>query len=163
MFIERLKEIKKSITKDMKENGYSLNYINEIKYFIDMVIKSADTCSSYLDYYEKVILTKDIKAISKQSLLWKLNFIKQYDEASIFPNSRRCIISVLNKATSYNRLNDEFKKIIDSYVKIETNNFKKESTILSEKRNACNFLYYLQSHGINTVVDIKENDVINFF
>lgn len=163
MFIKRLKEIKECITKDMKENSYSPNYIDEIKNFIDMVIKSADTCSSYLDYYEKVILTKDIKPISKQSLLWKLNFIKQYDEASIFPNSRRCIISVLNKVTSYNRLNDEFRKIIDSYVEIEINNFKKESTILSEKRNACNFLYYLQSHDINTVVDIKENDVINYF
>ena len=163
MFIKRLKEIKECIKVDMKANGYSPKYIIEIDHFINTVIKDGSKCSSYRDYYEKVILTKDIKAISKESQLWKLNFIKQYDETSLFPNSRRCIVNVLNKVTSYYRLNNEFKEIIDSYVEIEMNNFKKETTILNEKRNASNFLYHLQCHGINNVNDIKESDIINYF
>ena len=161
MDLNNLKSNQELLMTHMKKNGYSSRYMDMIDTEISRIIKYADENESYLEYYERII--KPYKKINKRDYkLDILNIIMNFDLYGKLPNRTKVKHKIIDNC-SYAKLCDEFKKIIDTYIKVSSNTAKKPSTIHREALNGACFLLYLQSKKINKITEITEKDVLSFF
>ncbi|MFI3306937.1 MAG: tyrosine-type recombinase/integrase [Mycoplasmatota bacterium] len=162
MKLNNLKKNKDLVFKEMEVFGYSKSYIENIKYQLKHFFSHYEKYNSYKEYCENEILNnKFIKISTKQSKIDKINFIMNYDLYGTFPNWNKSINSIFTKKKYY-YLNDEFRNLIDKFIDLEKNN-KKENTYKVEANNCIIFLLYLQKSNINTLKDVSESIVINYF
>jgi len=161
MNVENLRKTYPVLIDYLRENGYSKVYINEFLTDIGQVLReaSAPEINSYEAYYES-LKTR----FTKSTLHHKLKIIgkiKQFDLKGIFPTSiHRCGFL---KPDNYASLFSEYKNVIDFYVKSSTSRGLSKSYTGHLKLAAAKFFAYQQSHEANSLHDISERSVQNYF
>ena len=161
MNVENLRKTYPVLMDYLRENGYSKTYINEFLTDIGQVIREAcvPEINSYEAYYES-LKTR----FTKSTLHHKLKIIgkiKQFDLKGIFPTSV-CRCGFL-KQDNYASLSSEYKNVINIFVNSAKNRGLSESYIRHLKLTAAKFFDYQQVHGNNSLPDVSERTVQNYF
>ena len=161
MNLTKLRNNQMQLINFMKEGGYSNFYIDKIKNEINRILKFGTEHASYYEYYEKFIIPKT----SLKNQRHKKNFltiIMNFDLYNEYPNRHHQKHKIIDNS-NYSKLNNEYRNIIDTYKLVSLKLDKKTTTIHREALNCCCFLIYLQNSGLNSLNDVSEKDVINFF
>jgi len=161
MNLNNLKSNQELLMSHMKKNGYSYWYISKINAGINKILKSAKDNESYLEYYNRII-KPHVKNNKRNHNLEILNIIMNFDLYGKLPN-RTTVKHKIIDISNYSRLSEEFKNIIDTYIKVSSSTEKKLSTIHHEALNGASFLVYIQNNKIINIKDITENHVLSFF
>lgn len=163
MNIENLRVKHQELLGFMVSEGYSKDYISQIRREIKRILTkaSAKKWNSYIDVYREY----ESKAYSKGHLHRKrviLGLIEHFDVYGQYPDRQpsRC---PLVRYDNYHLLSSEFKAAIDTYQAAERARGIKESTIYSNSSNAASFLLELQKKGITSFQMITEEAVLSSF
>ena len=161
MDLKNLKSNQEVLLSHMKKQGYSHSYIANINREIIFLLNNGKNDKSYLEFYKRT--TKSNKNTDKRERrLDTLNIIMNFDIYGKLPDRTRVKHHIIDNS-KYSKLHDEFRNVIDTYVKVSNKTEKKKSTIYCETLNCITFLYYFQSKNITRIKDITENDVLSFF
>ena len=161
MDLNNLKSNYEILLSHMKKEGYSYWYIEKFNTELNRIFKYAKDNESYLEYYHR-ILKQYAKKNKREYRLEILNIIMNFDLYEKLPDKTRVKHKIIDNS-NYHKLCDEFKNIIDTYVKVSSQTEKKASTIHREALNGASFLVYLQTRKITAIKDITEADVLSFF
>ena len=161
MNLNNLKNKQELLISHMKKNNYSKRYIDAFNREIKNLLEKGTEDESYLDYYNRVIEPYRSKR-KRNARLDILTLIMNFDLYGKLPDRTNVKHKIIDNS-NYSKLCNEFKNIIDTYVKVSSNTEKKLSTIHREALNGASFLVYLQNNKITNIKDITENDVLNFF
>ena len=163
MNIRNLKDRHPELIANMKERGYSIDYIARLSREIDTVLSNADgnNWQSYSDIYNDYV-NQSMTEAALQHRLTRLGIIERFDVYGEFPDGKTRQRIVARDKEQY--LLPEFKHVVDTYREFELRRgTKKSSTICSEASVAANFLYGLQCDGVSTVREITQQSVIAIF
>lgn len=161
MNLNNLKNNRELLISHMKKNDYSIWYIAKINAEINRLLKYNTENETYLEYYQRIIKPY-IKENKRNYKLEILTIIINFDLYGKLPDKTRVKHKLIDNS-NYAQLCDEFKNIIDTYIKVSSNTEKKTTTIHREALNGASFLLYLQNKKISKVMDITEKDVLSFF
>jgi len=143
MNVENLRDNYPRLISYMETNSYSKIYVDRFKREIKRILVAATSnkWSCYRDVYLEYTKTSN----SPDYLRGKrtiIGAIEQFDVYDRYPDGRRR--HKLFKRGAYPLLSEEFKSIIDYYLKAEKKRGKKDSTIYTESQNASTFFLSLQ-------------------
>ena len=161
MDLYNLKRNYEILLSHMKKEGYSSWYIEKINTELNRIFKYAKDNESYIEYYNRV-LKQYAKKNKREYRLEILNIIMNFDLYDKLPDRTKVKHKIIDNSNYY-KLCNEFKNIIDTYVKVSSQTEKKASTIHREALNGASFLIYLQKRRITAIKDITEADVLSFF
>ena len=161
MNLINLKSNHEILLSHMKKEGYSHRYIEKFNTELNRIFKYAKDNESYLEYYNRV-LKPYARNDKRDGRLDILNILMNFDLYNKLPDRTRVKHKIMDNS-NYHKLCDEFKSIIDTYVKVSSKTEKKASTIHREALNGASFLIYLQKRKITAIRDITEADVLSFF
>jgi len=162
MNVENLRDNYPRLISYMETNSYSKIYVDRFKREIKRILVAATSnkWSCYRDVYLEYTKTSN----SPDYLRGKrtiIGAIEQFDVYDRYPDGRRR--HKLFKRGAYPLLSEEFKSIIDYYLKAEKKRGKKDSTIYTESQNASTFFLSLQQKGMDSLDKITEEAVLSVF
>jgi len=147
-------------------NGYSRCHIQWMKRCIKLALNEGS--SPEIDSYEQLYWCevkqrgyKDAAPVRK-TLKSVLGCVKKFDLEGIYPQPH-LPHGFLAPTKSYDLLNDEYKSVIDYYGQIARLGSKIASTIHTERRAGILFLLHLQNTGAQSITDVTERHVLDFF
>jgi Site-specific recombinase XerD len=150
----------------LRDNGYSRASIKRMKRCIKLTLNegSSPEIESYEQLYLHEMLQRGYKNDDpvRQLLKSVLGNLKRFDLEGVYPqfNYRNNFMASPKK---YDLLNDEYKSIIDHYEHIARSGTKIAQTIYIERLSGVLFLLHLQNAGAQSVVDVTERTVLDFF
>lgn len=161
MDLKNLKRTQNLLIEHMKNHNYSDSYINGFKRELKELMEKSTEEESYLQYYKRII-EPHRKNLKRNNRLDILTIIMNFDLYGKLPN-RTLVKHKIIDNSNYSKLCDEFKNIIDTYVKISKKTTLKNCTIRDNALSGSIFLLYLQNKQIMKLKYISEHDVLNFF
>lgn len=146
----------------MKEIGYSESYIHSVQIEINRILlrEKDNSWNSYQD------ACKDYASglHSERSLLRKatlIGIIAHFDLEGIYPGKHQW--HTLWGRGAYTQLTSEFQGLVDHYRNAAGTLQLCANTVKSNISALSNFLYFLQKAGCNSLSDICEQYVLEFF
>lgn len=147
------------LIKHMEDNGYAKSYILLLKTEINWLRKNAERVSSY---EEACLIRAKQTESSEMRRRYRLEYgiLKRFD-SGIYPD--RQITAPLIKYGAYYSLCPEYKGIIDSYKKSDSERGLKSNTLKGNASAGACFLKFMQEKGIYSMSAIDEDAVMSFF
>lgn len=145
----------------MKKNNYSDSYINAFKRELKELFEKTTEDESYLEYYKRIIEPRRTN-FKRNNRLDILTIIMNFDLYGKLPDRTLVKHKIINNS-NYSKLCDEFRNVIDTYIKVARKTAIKECSIHDNALSGAVFLLNLQNKNIMKIKDITENDVISFF
>ncbi len=145
----------------MKNNNYSNSYINAFKRELKELFEKSTEDESYLEYYKRIIEPRRTN-FKKNNRLDILTIIMNFDLYGKLPD-RTLVKHKIIDNSNYSKLCDEFRNVIDTYVKVSRKTAMKDCSIHDNALSGSIFLLYLQNKNVMKIRDITEKDVISFF
>lgn len=162
MDLSNLRHHHQKLISHMEENSYAPEYIHTVQMEIARILfhEKDNPWDSYQDIY------RDYEGIShsKRSLLRKatlIGMIADFDLNGIYPGDHHW--HSLWERGVYAKLLPEFKGLVDHYSMTADLLQIKETTLKRNISSISNFLYSLQEMGCNSLTDVNEEYVLNFF
>lgn len=147
----------------LESHGYSSIYISRFKTVMRRIAKDEKSIQNSRDFYERVYQGYLKRSKSKDYLRGIrsiIRIIRMYDIYGTYPDVHKK--STFLKDNAYDKLNAEFKEVVNFYE--ETEKLRKKSrTVYHEANNATTFFLYLQVHGCETLISILERAVLSVF
>lgn len=146
----------------MKETGYSESYIHSVQIEINRILlhEKDNSWDSYRDIYQDYASGQH----SERSLLGKatlLGIIARFDLEELYPGKHQW--HALWERSVYTKLIPEFQGLVDYYRTLTDTLQICENTIKKNISAISNFLFFLQKNGCNSLSDICEQNVLDFF
>lgn len=162
MNVENLRDNYPRLISYMEKSGYSKIYVDRFKREIKriLVAASSDKWSCYRDVYLEYTKTSSSPDYLREKRTI-IGAIKQFDVFGRYPDGRSR--HELFERGAYPLLSEEFKSIIDYYLKTEKKRGKKDSTIYTESHSASTFFLSLQQKGMDSLDKITEEAVLLAF
>lgn len=159
-----LKERYPFLIQYMEKNGMSKSHIEKIKICGRLIMKVIDDplIKTYEELFEAI--NNCGYSTTRSSVMKRKNslgIIKQYVETGTYPS-----VSSKTGFMRYNskdKLNKEFRQVIDYYDSIVHSSGLSDRTIYCRIHNAARFLLFMQETGKNTLFTIDEKSVLSFF
>lgn len=159
-----LKERYPFLIQYMEKNGMSKSHIEKIKICGRLIMKVID--NSLIKTYEELFeaINNCGYSTTRSSVRKRKNslgIIKQYVETGTYPS-----VSSKTGFMRYNskdKLNKEFRQVIDYYDSIAHSSGLSNGTIYCRIHNAARFLLFMQEKGKGTLFTIDEKSVLSFF
>lgn len=145
----------------MKNNNYSISYINAFKTELRELFEKSTKDESYLEYYKRIIEPRRTN-FKRNNRLDILTIIMNFDLYGKLPD-RTLVKHKIIDNSNYSKLCDEFRNVIDTYVKVARKTAMKDCSIHDNALSGSIFLLYLQNKNVMKIRDITEKDVISFF
>lgn len=166
MNVSNLQEHHPLLLEYLRDNGYSRCHIQWMRRCIKLALNegSSPEIDSYEQLYWCEVQQRGYKdaAPVRQTLRSVLGCVKRFDLEGIYPQPNLCH-GFLAPAKSYDLLNDEYKSIIDHFEHTARLGTKVAPTIYTERRAGILFLLHLQNTGAQSITDVKERHVLDFF
>lgn len=145
-----------------KERGYSKCYIRLYKTVFNTVFKlvGSGECHTYEDMYRYYLANRSGSSLRSAKNL--LSSIKYFDSYGTYPEGK-IKRQVGMEKTEYELLPDEFREVIDSYIRTDTERGKKGGTVRIESISGITFLTCIWKQGICSLSAITQNSVVNVF
>ena len=147
-------------------NGYNRIHIQWIRRCIKLVLNegSSSEIESYEQLYWSEVQQRGYKddAPIRRALKSTLGHIKRFGLKGVYPQRKR-YNDFLAPAKNYDLLNVEYRSIVDHYVLTAESRAKASNTINTDSRAGILFLLHLQNAGAQSVTDVTERQVIDFF
>lgn len=162
MNLSNLRQNHQLLLAHMKKIGYSESYIHSVQIEINRILlyEKDHSWNSYQDIYQDYASAPH----SERSLLGKatlLGMIAHFDLKGLYPGKHQW--HTLWERGVYTQLVPEFKGLVDYYRNLTNTLQICENTVKKNISAISNFLYYLQKAGCNSLSDIHEQYVLNFF
>lgn len=159
MNISNLKEKYPFLIEHLQSSGYNKSYIECIRSVVKGVLKHASELECYQDYLDSI--KPKCKLATYKRKLSAINMIILFDKYEVLPS----LNSKVNfwKKHKYESLSDEYKSVIDTYREYAISRGICKTSIDGFVLAGINFFVNLQSFGNDTLVNIKEDDVLNYF
>jgi integrase len=147
----------------LQAQGYSKGYLRVMRTEMRVVVRMQENgeWTSYREHYQHYAdtITSSAYLRTKRSIV---GLLEQFDIRGIYP-SGPSVFSSFMRDSHYAHLSDEFKCVIDAYRRVETERGVKAPTIYVSSLNTATFLYSMQSRGIESLSQIGEKEVVEFF
>ena len=161
MDLTKLRNNQIQLIEHMKKGGYSETYISKVNNEINKLLVHGKKYENYLEYYEKFIKPKcNLK--NQRHKIGFLTLIMNFDLYDELPSRNHHKHKLIDNS-NYHKLNSYYKSIIEYYEKTAIKMDKKTTTIHNEAFNCSCFLFYCQNKGYDTLKNIDEKTIINFF
>ena len=162
MNVENLRINNHKLLSQMKNAGYSDDYIHRFRKEINWILAEVESkgWKCYEDvyrYHESMPLSR--KALEKKHAI--LGALEQFDLHGKCPNSKWK--NLKGRETSYTKLIPKFRELVDFYRKAARDNGNKDSSIAVVSDYATNFLLALQTFGFRDLDDATEEAVVSLF
>lgn len=162
MNLSNLRQNHPLLLSHMKECGYSESYIHSVQIEISRILlhEKDNSWNSYLDVYQDYVSGPH----SERSLLCKatlIGIIAHFDLEGLYPGKHQW--HTLWGRGVYSRLIPEFKGLVDYYKNLTDTLQICENTVKSNLSAISYFLFFLQKAGCNSLSDICEQYVLEFF
>lgn len=146
----------------MKGMGYSESYIHSVQIEINWLLlrEKDNSWNSYLDAYRDYASGLH----SERSLLRKatlIGIIARFDMEGMYPGTHQW--HTLWKRGVYTMLIPEYKELVDYYTNLAGTLQICGNTVKNNVSAISNFLYFFQKAGCNSLSDICEQYVLDFF
>lgn len=149
---------------DLEEKGYSNHYIRKVKTELrkihSLIINHEWTsCENLYHYY-------DVSGKSKNTLRDKravLGIIAKYNDENFYPTGKYIKSRKYTMEDAINGLSREYQAFVRLFRQLSTQRNLSESSLRSTTWCAISFLTFMQNHGLVSLMEINENDVISFF
>ena len=166
MDLQKLFNSYETLLMQMKEDGYSENYIKSVRYEINWIKRNPELlqCTSYLELYEERLKTGRNPEASQERVYHKrslFTILQRFEENNEFPNHHKKVPLVQKSA--YSKLHTAFKELVDYYKRYAVQNDHSVTTITKCVSKASCFLLHLQRSGHDSLETVTETDVISFF
>ena len=160
--IKELKIKESQLLEFFKKKEYTKRYIRLYKTVFNKVFKlvGSGECHTYKDIYRYYLANRSGASLRSAKNL--LSSIKYFDSYGTYPEGK-IKQQVGRKKTAYELLPDEFKEVIDSYIRTDTKRGKKGETVRIESISGITFLTCIWKQGICSLSAITQNSVINVF
>lgn len=157
----KLAEMENGLIRHLHENGYSKNTekrFHSVFSYIRKVISTVHTGTyeEVLAHYKKEHVAKNYHHFDSY-----LTIIRHYDSTGEYP-TKKCH-SIGSGKTSYERLPEEFRRVIDAYREHDLARGKLETTVYTESFSGISFLLQMLEQGITSLEDITEEAVLRAF
>lgn len=158
-----LKKYEPKLIAEMNNRGYAVTYINRHRTVIAQIVSNApeNSWQSYadiFDWYNKMYQSPtylhEIRAVIEN--------LEGFHLYGRFPGEKKTGSLCLNRS-SYEKLNEEYKNLVDFYSDVLSEKKLKESTCYSALHKSSSFLFDLQSYGEEHLSDVTEEGVIHCF
>ncbi len=147
----------------LQEHGYSTEYLKSMRTEMRAVVclQERGEWHGYRNHYLQyaATITSSGYLRRKKSIV---GLLEQFDVRGIYPSGPGNL-SHFMKSSHYDCLCEEFRNVIDTYRKVEEKRGVKEPTISISSLNTAVFFHSLQDHGIQSLAQISEQEVIGFF
>ena len=147
----------------LQEHGYSKEYLKSMRTEMRVVVRLQEhgEWRGYREHYLQYAgsITSSGYLRRKKSIV---GLLEQYDVRGIYPSGPGNL-SLFMKVSHYDCLCEEFRSVIDTYRKVEMERGVKEPTISISSLNTSVFFHSLQGHGIQSLAQITEKEVVGFF
>lgn len=162
MNLSNLRQSHPLLLAHMKEIGYSERYIHSVQIEINRILlhEKDNSWNSYQDIYQNYASGSH----SKRSLLGKatlIGMIAHFDLEGLYPGKHQW--HTLWERGVYTQLVPEFKGLVDYYRNLAGTLQNCENTVKKNISAISNFLYFLQKAGCDSLSDIREQHVLDFF
>lgn len=148
------------------DNGYSRCHIQWMRRCIKLALNegSSPGVDSYEQLYWLEVQQRGYKdaAPVRKTLKSVLGCVKRFDLEGIYPQPNLCH-GFLAPVKNYDLLNDAYKSMIDYYEQTARLGSKVAHTIYTERRAGTLFLLHLQNTGAQSITDVTERQVLDFF
>ena len=161
MNVQNLKDHHQDLINHMISAEYSLNYIQQIRREIRLILEQPDRWNTYdevIAYYEKQCKNNPKKASGFRT---KIRLIKRFDLEGKLPRDPDHPKDWNYFDSAYLHLNPEYQGIIDYYQEHADRDVKKETTIYNECRNTASFLLHLQEADFQSLTYVDQDAVIS--
>lgn len=166
MNVSNLQENYPLLLEYLRDNGYCRSQIHWMKRCIKLVLEEGSSAEveSYEQLYWREIEKRGYKETApvRKTLKSVLGCVKRFDSEGRYPQ-RGLSHGFLAPAKGYDLLGSEYKSMVDHYVQTVRSGSKTDHTIYTERRAGILFLLHLQNTGAQSITDITERQVINFF
>ena len=166
MDVSNLQKHHPLLLKYLRDNGYSLSRIQWIRRCVKLVIKegSSSKIESYEQLYWFEVRRREYEddAPVRKSLKSALGHVRKFDLEGRYPQ-RNLYNFFLAATKNYDLLNAEYKSIVDHYRRAAESGTKVSHTIYTESRAGTLFLLHLQNVGAQSITDVTERQVLDFF
>lgn len=150
----------------LRDNGYSRCHIQWMRRCIKLALNegSSPGVDSYEQLYWLEVQQRGYKdaAPVRKTLKSVLGCVKRFDLEGIYPQPNLCH-GFLAPVKNYDLLNDAYKSMIDYYEQTARLGSKVAHTIYTERRAGTLFLLHLQNTGAQSITDVTERQVLDFF
>jgi len=145
-----------------KERGYAKCYIRLYKTVFNKVFKlvGCSECHTYEDMYRYYLANRSGSSLRNAKNM--LSSIKYFDSYGTYPEGK-IKRQVGREKTEYELLPDEFREVIDIYIRTDTERGKKGGTVRIESISGITFLTCIWKQGICSLPAITQNSVVNVF
>lgn len=151
------------LTAYLQDQGYSKDYLRAMKTEMRAVVRLQEDGEwtgyreHYLHYAETITSSAYLRR--KKSIV---GLLEQFDVRGIYPSGPG-VLSLFMRDSHYAHLSAEFKCVIDTYRTVESRRGVKAPTVAISSSNTAIFFHSMQERGINTLAQIDEKDVAEFF
>ena len=149
-----------------QNDGYCRSNILRIRRCIKLVLNegSSSEIESYEQLYWREVQQRGYKegARIRKILKSALGHVRRFDLEGIYPQRKR-YDDFLSPAKNYDLLNVEYRSIVDHYVHTAESGTKVSHTISTERQAGILFLLHLQNAGTQSLTDVTERQVLDFF
>lgn len=161
MDVKKLIEKGDELFENMRNNGYSHEYINRFSHELRWIEANAEKLKvSTYDELCKIRL-ETVNPKYSSLILSIFGTFKRFEEDGEYPDRRRH--ETLLKRATYHKLSPYFKNIIDLYTESAVKNRYSDNTISKCRSKTSCFFFHLQKLGYESLDDVKEKDVLSFF
>lgn len=162
MAFEYLKNHYGEFLQNMADTGYSKSYRRLFEIVISNILENADSNSwtSFHDVY-RFYQTKNLSEACLKEYAGVIGSLMKFENKHTFPiPGQRVSIA---KSEKYDLLSDEFKELINHFIRTKKECGNAENTIHGVYKTGVFFLYSMQKRGCMTLSSITEKDVISHF
>jgi|AntAceMinimDraft_3_1070362.scaffolds.fasta_scaffold03918_1 integrase len=159
--IMKLAEMEKDLIRYLHENDYSKNTIHKfhsVFAYIQKVIhiEHLRTYEDVLKRYKEEHIAKDHRFFTSM-----LSIIRFFELNGEYPTNKCHLVG--SGKTSYEKLPNEFRRVIDTYKEHDLARGKLKSTVYVESISGITFLLKMLKQGISSLEDITEETVLCAF
>lgn len=124
-------------------------------------LQEKDEWTGYREHYLHYVETFTSPSYLRRKKSY-IGLLEQFDVRGIYP-SGPCVRTSFMRHRHYDRLSEEFRRVIDTYQLVERERGVKAPTIYVSSSNAAVFFHSMQELGIETLSQIGEKDIVGFF
>lgn len=159
MHLENLRVNHPKFISHLKDNDYSVRFIDMIRRMIKIILEKSDSMcwNNYFDVFQHFEKRQRGDIVKMKTVI---GAIMEFDLNGKYPDRTP---SGLTQRGAYYKLSPAFRLLVDRYKTAAQNCGKKESSIRVESSNASSFLLRIQEAGINRLDGITEETVITLF
>lgn len=163
MDFKNLAENNDKLISYLRDNHYCADYISWFECEINWILQESalNEYATYEDIYRDRISRRSYSKSTQDMKKTIIGAIKQFDLYGKYPDSRSG--HSMLRAAPNRKLSSEFQKITDCYYEKAKKSGKQPGTIRAQISITTSFFLSMQQNGENTISEITEASVLNFF